>query len=334
MVSNVLPKRVLILLGAIFIFVITTFALSAATLGTLNRRFNDLSRSEKQIKLKSILAETVVIDDLMNHLRQLQRIADESNSTRAIDTVGFNKTIDYIVNFLRQEIPEFEIYREPFQVRRFVTRANPILTSSIDGTPKNHTYSSTLVRSDFEIAIYSSPADFDQFIPLIVVNNTGCSKDDWKFAKDRIALVRAGGTCTYGEKGILAGKSQAKGILFYNTGLTGATSPPTSVRLRLANQLPALFLSHALGQSFVDAISANRTVEIKIKIELGNETFTVENICADTPNSDARQIIVVGSHTDSVPAGPGINDNGDLIETKFERNILIRKFRFPFLRTF
>ena len=34
------------------------------------------------------------------------------------------------------------------------------------------------------------------------------------------------------------------------------------------------------------------------------------NILADTLTGDPSNTIVVGSHLDSVPAGPGINDNG------------------------
>ncbi len=34
------------------------------------------------------------------------------------------------------------------------------------------------------------------------------------------------------------------------------------------------------------------------------------NVIADTQVGRSDRVIVVGSHLDSVPAGPGINDNG------------------------
>jgi Zn-dependent M28 family amino/carboxypeptidase len=37
---------------------------------------------------------------------------------------------------------------------------------------------------------------------------------------------------------------------------------------------------------------------------------TTSNILADTKGGSSNDVIVVGSHLDSVPAGPGINDNG------------------------
>jgi len=45
------------------------------------------------------------------------------------------------------------------------------------------------------------------------------------------------------------------------------------------------------------------------------ETF---NIIADTLVGDSNNVIVVGSHLDSVPAGPGINDNGSGSSTNVE----------------
>ena len=53
------------------------------------------------------------------------------------------------------------------------------------------------------------------------------------------------------------------------------------------------------------------TVQVKLSIQLQDlEPFPAHNICADTTEGDIHQTIVVGSHSDSVPAGPGINDNG------------------------
>jgi hypothetical protein len=37
---------------------------------------------------------------------------------------------------------------------------------------------------------------------------------------------------------------------------------------------------------------------------------TQQNVIADSTWGDPNSVIVVGAHLDSVPAGPGINDNG------------------------
>ena len=42
------------------------------------------------------------------------------------------------------------------------------------------------------------------------------------------------------------------------------------------------------------------------------------NIIVDTPTGDDTNVILTGSHLDSVPAGPGINDNGSGSSTNLE----------------
>ena len=41
-----------------------------------------------------------------------------------------------------------------------------------------------------------------------------------------------------------------------------------------------------------------------------SETRTTYNVLADSPTGDPSRTVVVGAHLDSVPRGPGINDNG------------------------
>jgi Zn-dependent M28 family amino/carboxypeptidase len=78
--------------------------------------------------------------------------------------------------------------------------------------------------------------------------------------------------------------------------------------------LPALFLSYTLGEQLADAAQDPTTnLSVLINIAVNNDLpAPVGNICADTPTGDITQTIVIDSHSDSVPATPGINDNGKL----------------------
>jgi len=305
-------RLIFIVICVTALFGIITFALTAATLGTLNKRFDSMISivTTSKPRLNSILAETIQIKDLMSHLTQLQRIADESNGTRAINTRGFNETVNYIDKYLREQVIGLKVMRETFQVQNFAIEANPLLLSSINGMIENYTYSSTLARSDFTYVIYSNSTNFSDYVPVVNIPNFGCATNEWQNVSGFVALVKAGGKCTYAEKGILAGKSGIKALLFYNDGETSANLAPIIVRLRQTNQLPALYLSYAAGQALTNA-TLSTTVMVKLSIQLQNlGTFPVDNICADTIDGDIHQTIVVGSHSDSVPAGPGINDNG------------------------
>ncbi|CAF4828856.1 unnamed protein product, partial [Rotaria sp. Silwood2] len=173
---------------------------------------------------------------------------------------------------------------------------------------KTYTYSTNLARSDFTYVNYSASIDLTKF-NLIIVPNYGCDKLDWQNVAGRAALVVVGGTCTNAEKSELANIYNASALLYYNHGLTTTSLAPVIVRLRQANKLPALFLSYAIGQELVNAANLSN-VSIWLDVQRENySSFTIENVCADTIDGNINETIIVGGHSDSVPAGPGINDN-------------------------
>ena len=318
--ADLSTRRLVVLVGVIALFGIITFILAAATLGTLNKRYNDLKNIINSVNtvtntttsspsLQSVLAESIRIDDLMYHMNELQRIASDSNQTRAIGTPGFDATVKYIEDHLKKNAPNLIVSRQAFPVRNFSIQGQPVLNlwNNVSSIP--FTYSTDLPRADFTHVTNSGSINRTQFYISVVLNN-GCNRTDWQNVAGRAALVRAGGPCTYAEKGELASNLSVSALLFYNSGATTSNLAPATIRLRQANILPALALSYAVGQRLIN--EANRTdVTVEIEIQLAtNAAYLVDNICADTMDGSSSETIVIGSHSDSVPAGPGINDNG------------------------
>jgi acetylornithine deacetylase/succinyl-diaminopimelate desuccinylase-like protein len=98
--------------------------------------------------------------------------------------------------------------------------------------------------------------------------------------------------------------------LIYNDGLTpNNILPIQGVRNNLNTTIPAYFISYTLGIQLANA-SNNPSVIMNIDV---SDAEGVGNICADTPTGNKTKTIVVGSHSDGVPAGSGINDNGKII---------------------
>ncbi|CAF5017272.1 unnamed protein product, partial [Rotaria socialis] len=117
---------------------------------------------------------------------------------------------------------------------------------------------------------------------------------------------------TFAEKAALASQYNAAALLIYNDGEAPDRFAPVFINLGQSNELPALSLSYNLGKQLADAAqNPSNNVGVRIIIQMADESsYPVGNICADTPTGDVTQTIVIGSHSDSVPAGPGINDNG------------------------
>jgi hypothetical protein len=114
----------------------------------------------------------------MNHLTELQRIATAENGTRAINTLGFNRTLDYITNTLAN-YTNYNVTKSFFPVRQFLLALNPIFISSINETIKNHTYSTNLSVAEFYHVQFSTSVNFVDYVEVTVISNLGCSDTDW-----------------------------------------------------------------------------------------------------------------------------------------------------------
>lgn len=260
------------------------------------------------------LAESLAINEVMTHLKELQRIAMTTGGSRAVNTVGFNQTLDYISSQLRT-YTNYNIQRSYFYLRNFVIGANPTFSTEINGVVQDRNFSSTTAQAEFFYAQYTRPYTSSTFRPITVIPNVGCQEADWQAASPapagQIALVKRG-DCTFADKAAFAAQYNVALLLFYNDGTAPDRFAPIFVSLGTANELPALFLSYNLGQELANAAAnPSSNLGVRINIYVADESvYPVGNICADTPTGDATQTIVIGSHSDSVPAGPGINDNG------------------------
>jgi hypothetical protein len=84
--------------------------------------------------------------------------------------------------------------------------------------------------------------------------------------------------------------------------IAGTLGAPTTI--------PALGTTYALGADTVQRIRNGQTVTFHIVTHTISEVRTTYNVLADSPGGDPNRTVVVSAHNDSVPAGPGINDDG------------------------
>ncbi|CAF1199447.1 unnamed protein product [Rotaria sordida] len=258
-------------------------------------------------------ASEMRIDDVMTHLNELQKIATASNGNRAVKTIGFNRTLDYITNYLKLNT-NFNITKTYFYVRNFQLLRKPTFSSTINGIVKKYTYSTSLSSADFYYVQYSTSANINNNVNLTAIPNLGCSDADWLAARPPpagiVALVKRG-DCSFIEQATLASKYNVAALLFYNDGTASNRMQPIYISLGQNNRVPALFLSYNVGKSLATAANdPSKVTTVRLTIETDKDFNPVGNICADTLTGDPTQTIIICSHSDSVTAGPGINDDG------------------------
>ncbi|MEU8259278.1 M28 family peptidase [Micromonospora sp. NPDC048999] len=251
------------------------------------------------------LAAAVTGDAVYRHLAALQLIADVSGGNRAWDRVGFTRSADYVSSLLtaagyrvvKQTVPytNFEISTERLTVTGAAVNSPPVLMTRF--AP-------------------STPAGgIDAPVVSPAVGRTGCDASDYAglpVAGSVVVLARA--ACGYSlQQRIAAGLGARAVLLYYDT-----PSPENSYRFFAFNPadftIPVASVSQRDGEELVRA-SRVGTVRVHLTLVGRSVARTTVNVLAETAGGDPNNVVLLGAHLDSVPEGPGINDNGSTAAT-------------------
>src|ERR1700742_4343795 len=112
--------------------VVAAVALAAVLAGCSGRSANSQQATGNAgaTEFAATLHNKVTTDAMMAHLSKLQDIANANNGTRAVGTPGYDATVDYVVNTLRDT--GFDVQTPEFSARVFHSD-KPVLT--VGGKP-------------------------------------------------------------------------------------------------------------------------------------------------------------------------------------------------------
>jgi Zn-dependent M28 family amino/carboxypeptidase len=249
------------------------------------------------------LARKVTVEGVNRHLIALQRIGDRNGGTRAALTPGYDASVDYVVGKLRDE--GFIVSTPTFSFDIPVTDAE---LARVDGV----NYQALIMTASPQTPAGGVTG------PLRVVPEdatTGCEATDFtgQDFTGSIALIRRGG-CTFAQKHLNAAAAGAIAVLVSNN----AAGPLTNVTLTNPGVIPTGGVSQADGTTLASKAGSAITVDMRFH----TESRTQRNVVAQTRTGRTDNVVMAGSHLDSVEAGPGINDNGSgsasLLETALQ----------------
>lgn len=140
-------------------------------------------------------------------------------------------------------------------------------------------------------------------------NSKPCQADFADSSAGQLAgkiLLIPRGVCSFVEKVQLAHSVGASAVLVVNTDDT-----PTTSRLTPGPGLvPAAGISSSLGKEILSKLASGRGVTATLDLQYLTESRVTHNVIAQTKDGDPNNVVMIGAHTDSVPEGPGINDDG------------------------
>jgi Zn-dependent M28 family amino/carboxypeptidase len=273
----------------------------------------------------SQLRDAVTAQGVLAHEQALQAIADANRGTRASGTPGYTASADYVADTL--ESAGYDVTRQPFEYEQFIENSEPVLDPTEPDLPA-YTPGDT-ADDDFSTMDYSGSGDVTaelQAVGGIIIpspggSTSGCTADDFdNFEAGNIALIQRG-SCDFRVKVENAEAAGAVGVVIFNEGnvvpdddrvgnLFGTLDPPQV-------DIPVVGTSFAVGEELYNLLQEG-PVTLRLAVDATVETRTTENVIAETKTGRADRVAFAGAHLDSVPEGPGINDNGSGSSTILE----------------
>jgi len=243
------------------------------------------------------------------HLRALQDIATANGGNRAAGTPGYDRSADYVAEKLRAA--GYVVRLEEFEFPFFEERTPPVLaTRKPDGSqePALGGTVHTLTNSGSgDVTARLRAVNLGLGTGAPAASTSGCEAADFRdFERGSVALVRRG-TCTFQVKVENAVAAGAVGVVIMNEGTDGRTDA-FSGQLGHAAAVPVVGVSYESGRTLDGVARTGGAVRLAVDALIGKRP--TRNVVADTPGGSDGPLIVVGAHLDSVPEGPGINDNG------------------------
>jgi len=212
---------------------------------------------------------------------------------RAAGTDGEKRAANYI----RDELAKYgyDASLQPFPIQTFVDVKTALDLLSPQQRPVDAAALGGSTSGTIESSLVSAGRGFPQEFPA------GTSGS--------VVLIERGDN-TFSEKAANATAAGAAGVIIYNN-----DSGSFNGQLTGDSRIPAAAVSREDGQALLDLVDAGATT-VRLTVDTRTETRDSHNVVAKPPGKQCR--LVVGGHYDSVPAGPGANDNASGTATAIE----------------
>ncbi|KAG9081822.1 hypothetical protein FS749_007358 [Ceratobasidium sp. UAMH 11750] len=268
--------------------------------------------------------EAIKIEGLLAHARKWQEFADRANGTRSFGTPGYKLSADYVYNLAKKsgyrvtrqgvKFPQSTIYSQGLTIDTKQFGTGEVIALSYSPPTPTQGITSNLV-----------------LIPDGPANTTGAGCDATDYAGldvvGKIAFIPRG-ACTFAVKSTLAKNAGAVAAIVYNNVANqGAIS--SRISYNVSESVPTVFIGLETAQPFIARLNGtmSQAISATVKVDSLVKDVISDNIIAQTVWGNQSNVIHVGGHLDSVPAGPGVNDDGSGSATVAELLVQLAKFK-------
>ena len=235
------------------------------------------------------LADKVGVDGMYVHLRKLQEIADANNGSRAEGTPGYDASVDYVAQTLRDK--GFDVQTPEFERLGVARPGNPTLTVSGRGYPV-----------DQASLLTPTPAGGLRAVTLRPQKPAGCAAADYgtktmtgRHRRRRRHRMLDRRQAEHRRRGGRASGFSSSAIPAHRAARRGCSHRATTRRLKVP-----------VGVIDADADAALRRTDAPVLLTLDAKAAMVKsrNVVAQTKTGDTHNVVMAGAHLDTVAKKP------------------------------
>lgn len=238
-------------------------------------------------------------------LWNFQKIARDNGGNRAYGYPGFNASMDFVLEravkrFGKHMDTYVQEFNHVFQETRSIDLTGPDGKDVDVYTLQYNT--ATPLPGGITASLIDTPVDDTR--------GSMCFEDQWEGidATGKIVLLKRG-NCAIADKVKLAKKHGALAVVMYHND-AGVPGSATLSASNIGLLVPIGVIHRDVGQGWSERLAAGEDLKVTLIIDSVAEQRPSWNIISETKQGDPNNVVMVGAHLDSVPAGPGINDDG------------------------
>jgi Zn-dependent M28 family amino/carboxypeptidase len=268
------------------------------------------------------LENDITSEGLMSNLRALDSIAKANGGNRAFGYPGYKASVDYVVS----QTSHFE--NGKVWTQDFPAQYNEMRSISFRVGEKKYSI------TGLQYSPSTSDAGLNAPLILAPVGTVACSASGYGKidVKGKIVLAerrQCPDQTTFAGLVRAAAAAGAASIIIHNNSpfmVGGGTLGALGAREK-EKAIPTGLISQADGKALAELLEEDEAVTAYFQHTQINERRITQNVFAETTSGDPNSVIMIGAHLDSVPAGPGINDDGSGVTLLLEIFKSLQKYK-------
>jgi Zn-dependent M28 family amino/carboxypeptidase len=262
------------------------------------------------------LTRAVTAEAIRDHNEALQAIADANDGNRVAGLPGHDESAEYVAE--QAEAAGLDVSIQEFTYEYALGDISVPVLDVVGGKSYEPGLFGAFFSGEFGSQAFSPSGDVtaplwaaDLKLPSTGGSTSGCQAADYAGMPAGAVVLVQRGTCPLIDKWLIAQAAGAGAIIFFDEGNTPARSGVLYLNVDGVATVPTLTGPFSTLVDLAGGVTqglVGKTVHVKVDWFFGD--LTTRNVIGETPTGDPDNTIVVGAHLDSVPFGPGINDNG------------------------